>query len=908
MLKKILVTLLIVPIIGFAIYSYIHLKEIKTPVSPAINAIPTNAALILECREGKKFWQKLTVNNLTWKELVKGGYFSSLDEKIRFLDSLFKPGSPSYDLIKKETTYVSAHMAGAGTYDFLFYINLPVATKKEFLHELIKNASPASAVITDRIYDGITINEVKLTAKRSYYYLFSKGIFICSFSKLLAEDAVRQLNSTSSLMNDASFARVMESSGNKVDGNVFINYNFLSEIISPYLENNGSFLRIFKGLANWTSLDLGIRSASFQLNGFTFSSDSSNNYLNIFREQQAQEVTVPAILPRNTSWFSDFGVSNLKRYFRDYRAYLENSNQLSERENAIKAIDSKYDINLEEFFIENIEKEFAIAVTEPEKEDYSGNYMAVFRLSDKDRIEKNLLELRAAIFKVNRQAEDTSVIKYRSNIIGRINIPSILPILFGEGFSGVTENYYTVKDEYLLIANNVATLRNALSFVRSNKTMAKDTNYVSFSDNIQNESNICVYSNIARATSIYKRNLAPPYKSSVNQNLEAYRKFHAVAFQFSSKNDLFYTNAYLEYKPVYKKETRSVWETPVDTTVSKPPQVLADKENKSNYIFVQDDGKQVYLLNDKGELVWKKQLDEALMGKASLLYMEDSKEPYFLFNSAGSIYLVDSKGQAATNFPLKLEAPATIPVAVHDYAGKGDNRMFIACEDRKVYQYYLNGKKVKDWQAKRLDDIVLAPLSLFSSGGRDFVFILDRSGNMKLLDKKGQWILRLKDKLPGCNENHYELDKGRDIYQTSIMMANTSGEIVRYYFRGKQEKERVATGTFSADFDPQTGISAICEKNRFFAVSEKGEKSEPFQFEKSGIIVPQCFHLQNGRTIIAVSSLKTSELYLFDQQGELMDDFPIPSNTSVDIGYDKETGKQFITGSAEKRIFLFEPE
>ena len=123
MIKKILVTLLIVPIIGFSIYSYIHLKEIKTPVSPIITAIPTNATLIIECNQGKSFWQKLTQKNTIWNQLQETSYFATLNGKINYVDSLFKSGTTVYNLIKKETLFVSAHKDGATSYDFLFYIN-----------------------------------------------------------------------------------------------------------------------------------------------------------------------------------------------------------------------------------------------------------------------------------------------------------------------------------------------------------------------------------------------------------------------------------------------------------------------------------------------------------------------------------------------------------------------------------------------------------------------------------------------------------------------------------------------------------------------------------------------------------------------------------------------------------------
>ena len=906
MIKKILVTLLIVPIIGFAIYSYIHLKEIKTPVSPIITAIPTNATLIIECNQGKGFWQKLTQKNTIWNQLQETSYFSTLNGKINFVDSLFKSGTAVYNLIKKETLFISAHKDGVSSYDFLFYINLPVSTKREFLNDFIKNASPKTATKTDRIYDGITINELKLSEQQSFHYLFSKGIFICSFSKLLAEDAVKQLNSGSSLMNNPSFASVMETKGNKVDGTVFINYSTVGDLITPYLQNNPSFLNSFQHTANWTSLDATIKSDSYLLNGFTFSSDSSNNYLNIFKNQEPQDITTTSILPRNTSYFIEFGFSDFKNYLKNYTAFLENSNRLFERNKQLKAINSKYDINLEEFFTDNVSKEMAVAIIEPEKQDYSANYVAVFKLINGEKTEKSIRELQNQILQIKHSADDTATTLYRKQKLGKINIPGILPMLFGENFVNINENYYAITDNYLVIANNTKVLRNVLSFKYNNKTLAKDSNYVAFSENISNESNIYIYSNIARSLEVYKKNVETNYKKDFDKKAELLRKFQAVTFQFSNQNELFYTNVYLKYKPIYKKETNSIWETPLDTTTSNTPKILADSKNETQYIFIQDDGMKIYLLNNKGELLWKKQLSEKIMGSASIVSGEEN-ENSIIFSSAKAIYRYTISGEETNHFPIQLNATATIPVAVNDYSKKGDYRIFIACDDRKVYQFNSEGKSVKDWQCKKLDDIVTVPISLFTTGGRDFVLILDKAGNMKLLDKKGQWILRIKDKLPDYINNYYVLQKDRDIYQSSIFMFNSKGEKIRYYFRGKMEKETVAEQTnYNADIDPKNNVSGICAKNSFYTVNNKNEKSIPLVIEKAVVLIPQTFHLSNGKTIVAVRDKGKSELYLFDEKGTLLDDFPIVCNSGVDCISEKNAKNSYLLGVSEKRLFLYQ--
>lgn len=903
MIKKILVTLLIVPIIGFSIYSYIHLKEIKTPVSPIITAIPTNATLIIECNQGKSFWQKLTQKNTIWNQLQETSYFATLNGKINYVDSLFKSGTTVYNLIKKETLFVSAHKDGATSHDFLFYINLPVSTKREFLNDFIKKASPKTATKTDRIYDGITINELKLSEQQSFYYLFSKGIFICSFSKLLSEAAVKQLNSGSSLMNNTSFASVMETKGNKVDGTVFINYSTVGDLITPYLQNNVSFLNSFQHTANWTSLDATIKSDSYLLNGFTFSSDSSNNYLNMFKNQVPQDITTTSILPRNTSCFIEFGISDFKKYLKNYTDFLESSNQLFKRNKQLKAINSKYDINLEDFFIDNVTKEMAIAIIEPEKQDYSTNYVAIFKLINSEKTKKNIRELQNQILQINHSVDDTAITIYRKQTLGKINIAGILPLLFGENFINLNENYYTIIDNYLVIANNTKVLRNVLNFKYNNKTLAKDSNYVSFSENISNESNIYIYSNIARSLEVYKKNVETNYKKEFDKKAELLRKFQAVTFQFSNQNELFYTNVYLKYKPIYKKETNSIWETPLDTTASNTPKILADSKNETQYIFIQDDGMKIYLLNNKGELLWKKQLSEKIMGSASIVSGEEGGNS-IIFSSAKSIYRYTISGEETSSFPIQLNATATIPVAVNDYSKKGDYRIFIACDDRKVYQYNNEGKSVTDWRPKKMDDIVTAPISLFTSGGRDFVFILDKSGNMKLLDKKGQWILRIKDKLPNYINNYYVLQKDRDIYQSSIFIFNSNGEKIRYYFRGKMEKKTVAEQmNFNADLDPKNNVSGVCVKNSFYIVNNKNVKSVPFVIEQADILSPQTFHLSNGKTLIAVKN--KSELYLFDEKGILLDDFPIACNSGVDCVSEKDAKNNYLLGVAEKRLFLY---
>ena len=185
------------------------------------------------------------------------GYIKGIDKKVKFLDSLFATNNRISKLIKTQPTFISIHLTGANRLDFLFLVGLKNAAQIPFVADFIKGVAE-EGTFSKRNYDKVTINEIQLDLKAnssarssevspsikrglgcvSFSYTFSQGIFIGSFNPLLVEDAIRQLNTGNSLLNDRYYKKVMKTADSKADANIYINYKTFPRLITTFFNSD----------------------------------------------------------------------------------------------------------------------------------------------------------------------------------------------------------------------------------------------------------------------------------------------------------------------------------------------------------------------------------------------------------------------------------------------------------------------------------------------------------------------------------------------------------------------------------------------------------------------------------------------------------------------------------------------
>jgi len=913
MFRKILFFLLIVGAGVLIYFSYNKYEEVKAQVSEGFHAIPGNACFILESRQSKNVWKKLSETNILWADLLGTEFFNNLNLFGNRIDSVLSSVNGAYEMMNNHSVFISVHKNTSGSFDFLYTFSLPDLSKESVIDDIMQKAC-GSSEITKREYDDAEIKNVKFSQTQNlFYYTIHKGIFSGSFSGILIEDAIRQLNSGVPITNDKSLSKVLNTAGAKSDANFYINYKNFPEYVQtfliPVIKKNISF---FSDFAGWGELDVSFKPNALLMNGYTFASDSMHQYLGIFAKQKPQQIEITQIIPANTSTFLFFGVSSFKAFNRDYKFWLDSKNQLTNYTSIVEAVNKKNKINVEEEMLSWIDNEFALVITEPGKTDYSSNSFGVFRSNRITEAVTKLNSLSDSIAKKEKSKSDT--LNFRGFIIKEFPLSKILGALLGEAFSTIESNYFTVVEDYVVFGKTEQAMKSFISDYGSGKTLSKNNYYNEFKkENLSDEANIFLYNSIARSPNLYKNFVADEFLKDIDDKLELFRKFEAVGIQLSADNGMFYQNIYLKQNPVYKKETTSLWETLLDTTITSKPALVINHNNQTKEIFVQDDANTIYLISNTGKILWKRKLDEKIMSEVFQIDKLRNEKLQMLFNTKTKIYLVDRNGKDVDGFPIKLKANASAGIAVFDYENSRNYRIVLPCDDKNVYNYTENGKPADKWKFDKTDAVVKIPLQHFNISGKDYLIALDASGKVYVVNRRGEKEIKPKEKVFAFKNNFF-VETGKDLSSTYIITCDSLGNVQKLSLNN--EKQNVKLKDFpTAPFFTYCDINGDSKKEYVFVsgtiLTAYGQDKKLLFISdlKKTISSPAfAFNFSNEKTYLGFACAESREVYLTDRNGKTYSGFPLYGATSFSIGDINKDNHLYLVTAAEKSVYVYSLE
>ena len=904
MLRKVFFILVLLAFAGAMAYSYFHFKSIKQPISSSIKAIPTSAALVIESKQIIATWQKLSKTNLIWQELLGTAYVNQLNSSLNYLDSLRKHDEPFDSFLKHQPVFISAHMSGASNFNYLFTIGLPLSVNQQDVINYISKAARNSNTST-KLYDGITITSVKNTHSGDvFHYAVHGGILSCSYAMILVEDAIRQKQSQQSLTDIADFSKVLLTAGDKIDANVYINYkvfpNILSTIISPAYHSD---LAGISNIATWAEVDLDLVPNAIKLNGYTYANDSVNNYLNAWAHQKSIEPTMLKMLPQNISTLIHLGYSDFELFRKDYRIYLEKNNKLFEYGAAIKLTESKYNIDFTTDFLDHINDEIALAMTESGAENFKNGAYAVFKMKNIENAMKSITKLDTIIDNAKEITRDS--INFKGHEIQQINLQGMMKVLFGSPFSVITENYYTSINNYLIFGNSVNSLRDFINYYERGKTLARDENFSAFMNNLNNNSNLLIYSNIARSNDMYKTFVSNETANDIGTHKELLSKFEAVAIQISkSKNNLFYTNIYMNHNPIEKKETSSLWDAQLDTSISRKPQLVTNHYSYEKEIFVQDDANTIYLISNAGEVLWKRKIDGEIMGEATQIDIFKNNKLQLLFNTETELHLIDRNGKDVTGYPIQLSSLASAPLAAMDYDNNRNYRILQPTKDGNVLNYSARGNKVNGWTYKGDGTPITYSFKHISINGKDYIISIDAKGVIHVLNRKGEERLSLTETPVSSS---FYLIKSQTLADSYVLTQDTSG-VTKVFLDNTKETQRLPDVNLDTRFFPidNTYKYVLVEDNEIRVLNS--ELNEFISFKPDSTISSSVFSYKftDGRVELGFSSAAANEIYLLDSKGNLHEGFPLYGSSPFTIGdLNKDGQMELIVGSKDGHIYAY---
>ncbi|MFH2142983.1 MAG: hypothetical protein ABIJ97_11205, partial [Bacteroidota bacterium] len=795
MLKKgIIIGVIILVIASVVLISYKYMKK-QTIVSTEIyNAVPVSTAFFIESRNFSGLIKNIK-SNLYWPDLMHIPYFNKLNLQIKFLENLISTNSSLDDMLKNQPVIISAHLNGKNNYSFLFFSGLSGIFGEDQVIDLLKNKLEGKANIIERNYNNKIIYDVKMNSNEEpgdFSFAICDNIFILSFSSILVEDALRQMGSSASLSNMSDFRKVSSTAGKNVDANIFINYKTFNKLFSLFLDKPfNNYLSNLNHFAYWTEVDVCLKKDQILLNGFTFTNDSMINYLNLFLKQDPVKIKIEQILPANTSTFLSLGISNYKEYHNERIKYLQDIGKYDKFNEEINGIKKDIGIDIIEFFNNIFEEEAALAYTDINSADLDQNAFIIIKTKSKSIAEEELIKLLVSYSDKRKINIETlsSICKIDNETsfpVYKMPISNIGALVLGDFFNAFETHYFSFYDNYLILSKTETGLK---SFIHSNilqKNLDSDIVFNELKDNLSSKSNVLFYSNPGPSFYLHKKYLESDLKISLDSNIDVLRKFQAVAYQLFPSKNMLYNNLILKYNPVVKEKPRTMWESKLDTTTSSKPKILINHNTNEKEIFVQDDNNTIYLISDAGRILWKLKIDSPIMSDVIQVDCYKNGKFQMLFNTKNKLYIIDRLGNYLTNFPVDLRAPATNGLAIFDYEDDRNYRIFIACHDKKVYAYDIEGKIIKGWEFDKTDKYVYQPIQHFRIKDADYLIFAD-SMKTYILDRKGSEKVKPESYITQSKNNIFYLDKNSKDNSYSFLTTDIEGNIINISTDGKIE-------------------------------------------------------------------------------------------------------------------------
>jgi len=413
---------------------------------------------------------------------------------------------------------------------------------------------------------------------------------------ILIEEAIRHTNSQN-LLNNTEFTESYKTIEENALANIFINHKtihqILAKFVSPEIKKTISQLASY---SNWTDLDLSLKSSDIELNGYSLTKDSSDNFLNIFRGQEAQKLTIDKAIPANASYFVAINLKNTSTFIDQNESYLRANGNFYPREMSLIEFRKKTNVDPVKLIKELGATQFAGVYTNINKSNPTQNRFFVTELTNpgdtKEKFAKAVAEFgRSSIGGPDKLHSEYTVNGKNSFDIYNLPISNMAESLFGRAFSGIDGEYFVFFRKYLIWGDNLPGLKNYLQSLASEKTMANDSIYKVYSKSGQTNPNFYMYAKVPKVFRLKDNLLKPEISAKLAENED-----------IDGNGSLEYLFAEGKKLTVFASDGKKLFEHSFSDMISETPFVCEFGPGNNKIGIVVGGANKVYLLEKNGSV------------------------------------------------------------------------------------------------------------------------------------------------------------------------------------------------------------------------------------------------------------------------------------------------------------------
>jgi len=901
-----IVIIFVASLIGF--YFYLK-KQAVTGVNP-VNAVPVNSAMIIEIKNPVKFFSHLANKNTFYENLSRLKELDKLTKTLISVDSIIKHNDKLKQFFNNHSLTVSVHETGKKEFSSLYII--PVAGRFEAnqLLKTIETLSQNKFTINTKRYEQVKIYHAS-NENKNVFYCYHGGLLMASKSEILLQDAVRQSESDVNLLKNKNLKRLMQTSGQHSQANIYLQFEYFQSWLTKILPEIFFKQHFIHQVGDWIELDLNLKKTTVLLNGFAFTDTDAHRFLNLFKGQKPQNTTYLKFIPAETESFWGFTFNDYLLYKQNLQKYMEEAGEADRydinRKKIRDAFGKTAELQLQKIFANEL-----VQVVLPDES-------TLFYI--KTQGYRDGLELITGWLKNYCKITNTSFSSLKKTI--KIDNETVFPVfkmpldyfptrLFGPWFRTSKATYVTIFDDYIIFGDTYSSLKRTVYNNILQRTLAYDAGFTTFADYLSNKVNFFGFVSLSGSGKILEKRLSKKAYSYYKNNKDLFKEFYAVGWQFSADNELYFNNFLFRYQPTNVIKAATEWETRLDTIIAFKPQLVVNHYTKDKEIFVQDMKNNVYLINNTGRILWKKQIEEPIMGEVFQVdYYKNGKFQY-LFNTKSKLYLLDRNGNYVERYPITLTNKAVAPMSVFDYEKNKRYRLFVPLINNKVQVFNIEGNIVTGFKFKGTDNKIITPVQYVRNAGKDYIIITDKSRTY-ILNRKGVERVKMKKQFTPSVNNTYKYQHGSSSRKARLVRTSTDGTIYYVYFDGKVEEKKIREFSPNHYFNVEdvTGDRIkdfiFIDGREMYVYSITGKKIYTHKFSTEIKHSPAFYKFSSTKNYIGVTEAEARKIYLFDTKGKILHGFPLVGKTRFSIGFLKKTDSHFnlVVGGDEYYLYNY---
>lgn len=755
MLKKIIIPVICVVIVGLSILGYVLLRnESVSSKTDIYISIPGEPFAVFQINNLKDFEESLLYNNNYWLNLTPLKAFNRTHIVIAALDSLKESNPDVMKLITGRSILVAAYTSQSGDANYLLTTQMPASgyeTSKKIFEKYVSEP-----------------------VKQEYY----KEFLLASSSQSLIDEAKKCIDANASpILSDEIFRKARLSAGNKQEANIFINIDRCQQPIKKSVrEERERLFQISRQYDSWCGYDVDFSEDKIEVNGFAYCKDGGE-LVAAFQNQNTEHNTLSAAMPYNTFFFRHFALSNLEDYrqlmFPDSysfeKSYDENYDELTNESDSLETTSGE---NPETFMQEFFGGEIALG--------YSPlDVFVLVKLMNSSEAAPVLDRIATAL---NPKSKEV----YQGVTMYHLGTTGFAGSVFGD--------YFTLYDEYLCIAGGnliIAPTQQLTAYIatRNPKTQTLQCSPVfrSADRTLLSTSNRSIYIDIPyivrNASKFFNEDMA----ASINEHRDIWSAFDCIGLQSENEGrNMDYQHIFIQYsgergefaklpdaepqhsavaeerqeqeliqeqeqvqepeqpastEPSYTDgKVKKLFTVQLDAPASIKPQIFTNHYTGENEIFIQDEKNNIYLFSASGKTLWKTSVKERIIGGIKSVDILNNKKLQIAFVTKSRLYVIDRNGKMVSGYPIDLQGGVCTPLGVFDYEGKKDYRFAYGTVDNKAHIVKKDGKALPEWKSVRTKSNIDGEMKHFRINGKDYIvyadadkcYLLDRKANVRL--------------------------------------------------------------------------------------------------------------------------------------------------------------------------------